>query len=109
MTDIVSGCHALLAGHPPTPEASSFLQSPGREPATMDATLTPTPLSDQVRGVLSQSHFLAPRQVQIETNEGNVRLEGTVSSFYHKQMAQELVRRLDGVEQVENQLQVNWA
>lgn len=75
----------------------------------MEATLTTLPLLDQIRGALGQSHFLSPRQVQIEATDGNVRLEGTVSSFYQKQMAQELVRRVDGVEQVENQLQVNWA
>ncbi len=84
----------------------------------MEATLTATPLLesslldppllDKLRGVLSKSHFLSPRQVQIETTGGNVRLEGTVGSFYQKQMAQELVRRVDGVETVENQLQVSW-
>jgi osmotically-inducible protein OsmY len=37
-----------------------------------------------------------------------VRLQGTVGSFYQKQMAQELLRRVDGVERIENQLQVSW-
>ena len=74
----------------------------------MDATLPAMPLLDQVRGALSRSPYLSPRQVQIEATNGNVRLAGTVSSFYQKQMAQELVRRVDGVETVENQLQVNW-
>ena len=36
-------------------------------------------------------------------------LEGTVGSFYQKQMAQEVVRRLDGVQGIENQLQVSWS
>jgi len=74
----------------------------------LEATLTATPLFEQVQGALNQSHFLMPRQVQIETTGGNVRLEGTVVSFYQKQMAQELVRRVDGVETIENQLQVSW-
>ncbi len=79
----------------------------------MEATLTAPPLLDSalldsVRGALSNSHYLSPRQVQIETCGSNVRLEGTVGSFYQKQMAQELVRRVDGVETVENQLQVSW-
>ena len=74
----------------------------------MEATLPTVPLLDQIRGALNQSPYLSPRQVQIEATEGNVRLAGTVNSFYQKQMAQELVRRVDGVENVENQLQVNW-
>ncbi|MEM8945463.1 MAG: BON domain-containing protein [Planctomycetota bacterium] len=79
----------------------------------MEATLTATPvvdspLLDQVRGALSKSHGLSPRHVQIETRGGKVRLAGTVGSFYQKQMAQEIVRRVDGVETVENQLQVSW-
>ena len=79
----------------------------------MAATLTAPPakktsLHDLIRGALSKSHFLPSKHVQIETSGGNVRLEGTVGSFYQKQMAQELVRRVDGVETVENQLQVSW-
>ncbi len=74
----------------------------------MEATLTAPPLLEQVRGALSKSPYLAPQQVQIEATDGNIRLEGTVSSFYQKQMAQELVRRIDGVETIINQLQVNW-
>jgi len=66
------------------------------------------PLLDQVQGALNKSYFLSPRQVQIETTGGNVQLKGTVGSFYQKQMAQELVRRLDGVERIDNLLQVNW-
>jgi len=106
------------------PEASSLPANSQRQRITMmEATLTPTalldsplpdsslpesPLLEKLRGALSQSHFLSPRQVRVETVGGNVRLEGTVGSFYQKQMAQELVRRVDGVETVENQLQVSW-
>lgn len=79
----------------------------------MEATLAAAPLLnprllDQVRGALSKSPYLTPKHVQIEATDGNIRLEGTVSSFYQKQMAQELARRVDGVDRVENQLQVNW-
>ena len=31
-----------------------------------------------------------------------------MSTFFQKQMAQEAIRRVDGVEQIENLLQVNW-
>jgi len=66
------------------------------------------PLHEQIRSALDRSPYVSQSQVQIETSSGKVRLEGTVGTFYQKQMAQELVRRIDGVEQVVNQLQVNW-
>jgi len=79
----------------------------------MEATLaTPSraesPLLAQVRGALSKNPSLTSHHVNVQADDGNIRLEGTVSSFYQKQMAQELARRVDGVENIENQLQVNW-
>ncbi len=74
----------------------------------MEATLTARPLLEQVQGALNRSPYVSQKQVQIETIDGHVRLEGTVGTFFQKQMAQELVRRVDGVERVENRLQVNW-
>ncbi|NOY42673.1 MAG: BON domain-containing protein [Planctomycetes bacterium] len=71
-------------------------------------TLAVSALSEQVAGILGSSPYICRRQVQIEATDGNVRLEGTVSSFFQKQMAQEIVRRVDGVRSVENQLQVTW-
>ena len=62
----------------------------------------------QVHGALSNSPYLSPGDLSIEASEGTVRLEGAVGSFFQKQMAQELVRRLDGVERIENRLRVNW-
>ena len=70
--------------------------------------LTATPLQDQIQSALSENPYLSRRQVRVETNDGHVRIEGTVDSFFQKQMAQELLRRVDGVEKIENQLQVNW-
>ena len=45
----------------------------------------------------------------VEAADGRVVLKGNVSTFFQKQMAQEAVRRIDGVQQIENLLQVNWA
>jgi osmotically-inducible protein OsmY len=39
---------------------------------------------------------------------GRVVLRGVVPSYYQKQVAQEVVRMVDGVERVDNQLEVNW-
>ena len=74
----------------------------------MEATIPVITLHEQVKCVLDRSPYISQNQVQIEASAGRVRLEGTVGTFYQKQMAQELARRVDGVERVENQLQVNW-
>ena len=39
-------------------------------------------------------------------HEGVLTLRGRVSSFYLKQVARELIRRLDGAEEVNNRLEV---
>ncbi len=68
----------------------------------------PKGLVDQVHGALSRSPYLAPTELRIEAQEGVIRLEGAVKSFFHKQMAQETIRRVDGVERIVNCLQVVW-
>ena len=57
---------------------------------------------------LSQSPYFARRGLRFEAQEGEVVLRGTVRSYYHKQMAQEILRRVDGVRRIENQLEVDW-
>jgi osmotically-inducible protein OsmY len=75
----------------------------------MDPTMaTACPFFDQVQGALESNPYLSTRQFRVIASDGLVRLEGTVRSYYQKQMAQELLRRVDGVERIENQLQVNW-
>ena len=74
----------------------------------MEASATLNPLLHRAHGTLSGSTYLSTRNVQIDANDGRVRLEGTVGTYFQKQMAQELLRRLDGVERIENMLQVNW-
>jgi osmotically-inducible protein OsmY len=46
--------------------------------------------------------------LRIEQQDGQVTLRGTVGTYYQKQMAQELVGRVDGVTNVENHLEVSW-
>lgn len=65
-------------------------------------------LTDRVHQALATSPYVAGRRVRIEAEEGSVRLHGRVESFFEKQMAQEVVRRLDGVCRVENLLEVAW-
>jgi osmotically-inducible protein OsmY len=75
--------------------------------AVLDPAIRPA-LLEQVQGALNRSPYISARDLRVEAREGVVRLEGAVRSFFHKQMAQEMIRRLDGVERIENCLQVEW-
>lgn len=68
------------------------------------------PLFDRIHDALTTSPYLpSRRQVRIEAADGQVVLKGSVQSFFEKQMAQEAIRRVDGVQAINNQLEVNWA
>lgn len=67
------------------------------------------PLFERIHDALTTNPHLKSDQVVIEAAEGRVILKGSVSSFFQKQMAQECIRRVDGVQQIDNLLQVNWA
>ncbi|TWT48892.1 BON domain-containing protein [Botrimarina hoheduenensis] len=68
------------------------------------------PLESRVQEALTGSPYLvASNRLRVEAGEGRVSLHGHVGSFFEKQMAQEVARRIDGVQQVENLLTVAWA
>lgn len=52
----------------------------------------------------SSSFFL--RKVTCEFHDGILVLRGQLPSYHHKQMAQELVFRIDGVDKIENRIDV---
>lgn len=55
---------------------------------------------------LRQGLYLELRQVVCSLHAGILRLQGHVSSYYLRQIAQTLVQGLDGVEAIDNQLEV---
>ncbi|MHB0955245.1 MAG: BON domain-containing protein [Pirellulaceae bacterium] len=65
-------------------------------------------LHDRLGEALSSSPHLFGRKLGFEADAGLVILKGTVKSYFQKQMAQEAIRRVDGVELIDNQLEVNW-
>jgi osmotically-inducible protein OsmY len=67
-----------------------------------------SPLEDRVHCALEQSPYIAPKTLRFETKEGRVTLRGRVGSFFQKQMAQEALRRVAGVEEIANELEVCW-
>lgn len=65
-------------------------------------------LSERVGSAITTSPYLARRQLRFETDGGRVILKGVVKTYFQKQMAQEVVRRVEGVERVDNNLEVHW-
>ena len=69
----------------------------------------PPPLEDRVTVALECNPYIAGRNLRFESNEGRVTLRGVVASYFQKQMAQEAVRNVDGVNEIANELEVSWA
>jgi osmotically-inducible protein OsmY len=67
---------------------------------------TEIPLDDRVLTALARNPYLAGRNLRFETEEGRVTLRGVVRTYFQKQMAQESLRRIDGVDQIHNELEV---
>jgi osmotically-inducible protein OsmY len=74
----------------------------------MSTATLQSPLFDRIHAALSTSPYVPGREVRVEAADGRVVLKGNVRSFFQKQMAQEAIRRIDGVEAIDNLLEVNW-
>ncbi len=66
------------------------------------------PLAAEVSAALARHPYFRLRPLAVEAEEGLVVLNGVVATYYHKQVAQEMIRKIDGVEAVENRLHVTW-
>lgn len=66
----------------------------------------PTRLQEAAAARLRVSGYYAVRLVTCEYREGVLILRGRSPSFYLKQVAQEAVARLDGVEEISNRIEV---
>jgi osmotically-inducible protein OsmY len=71
------------------------------------ATLENT-LHTRISTTIEKSPYLKSRNLRFETHEGRLVLRGVVNSYYQKQMAQEVLRRVQGIDHIENHLEVNW-
>lgn len=65
-------------------------------------------LAERVGSAIETNPYLSGRKLRFEAQEGRITLNGVVASYFQKQMAQEVIKRVDGVEQIENQLEVTW-
>ena len=69
------------------------------------STFSPS-LADRVDNALVTNPYLTGRTLRFETDGGRITLRGHVGTWYQKQMAQELIRRVEGVELIDNCLEV---
>jgi osmotically-inducible protein OsmY len=63
-------------------------------------------LEYQVGTALKENPYLLGRTLRCETHQGQVKLRGVVRTYFQKQMAQESIRRIDGVKEILNELEV---
>ena len=66
-------------------------------------------LGQRVDQAIQTNPHICRRMLRFEMDGGRVVLQGSVPSYFQKQMAQEAIRRVEGVEQIENRLEVLWA
>ena len=63
-------------------------------------------LHARAQAALSNSPFFELHELQVEQRDGTLFISGNVSSFYHKQLAQEVVRSVCKGIEVNNSIQV---
>lgn len=64
-------------------------------------------LDELVKTALGSSPYVSRCKLRFETKEGRVTLRGAVGSYFHKQMAQESLRKVEGIDEIENLLEVS--
>lgn len=65
-------------------------------------------LNERLENAIRHNPHFDGRRLRFEASEGKVVLKGTVGSYFEKQMAQESLRRVEGVQEIENDLEVTW-
>lgn len=65
-----------------------------------------TTLDHRVLSALETSSHLQGRQLRFEMEKGRITLRGMVRTYFQKQMAQEAIRNIDGVDEIANELEV---
>ena len=66
-------------------------------------------LDARVSTALQRNPHVTGRNLHFQTDEGRVTLQGVVDSYYEKQMAQEALRHIDGINEIANEVEVCWA
>jgi osmotically-inducible protein OsmY len=73
---------------------------------TLEARLARTDVLERAESELRRNAYVALKNIACEYREGVLTLHGCLPTYYLKQLAQEAVARLDGVERIENRIEV---
>lgn len=73
----------------------------------MANTLEMVDVASRARSALSTSPIYVLREIQVEQLDDSLQLVGRVDTFYHKQLAQEVVRAVADGLRVENTILVD--
>ena len=63
-------------------------------------------LAARIDQAIQTNPYVSGRTLRFETEGSRVVLQGSVKSYFQKQMAQEVVRKVAGVEEIDNCLEV---
>ncbi len=63
-------------------------------------------LHEVVENALTAGYRFAGRNLRIEFQNDGVVLKGAVGCYYHKQLAQESLREIDGIQRIRNEIEV---
>jgi len=69
-------------------------------------TIVAVDVQSRAQAALTNSPFYELRELQVEHRDGALLISGCVSSFYHKQLAQEVVRSVCSGIEVINSIRV---
>jgi osmotically-inducible protein OsmY len=63
-------------------------------------------LDHRIHSAIKANPFISKRRLRFENRQGHVTLQGKVESYFEKQMAQEALRNVAGIDSICNQLEV---
>ena len=66
-------------------------------------------VNQQIEIAINHNPHLLKDKLHFTPKDGRVLLSGQVNSYFEKQMAQEVLRNIDGVSEIQNELTVDWS
>jgi len=65
-------------------------------------------LANQVSQLFEFHPHLKQARLKVRNDRGRIVLTGTVGSYYEKQVAQESLRDVPGIDSIDNSIEVSW-
>ncbi len=85
---------------------TSWAEYPMLPTVRQEGSIKHLPLNDRIAAALSGNPYVPRKTLRFEAAEGRVTLRGVVHSYFQKQMAQEVLRRIEGIDEILNELEV---